>query len=157
MSDYQNNADWDKWPIAKFAFKVNLGYGYLAFETMDGLGASVEKMEFRDGNSVDMRPKFRPTITKYDPVTLKKGVFSGQTDLYGWFKSVRDMEFFADPRTITIELCEMAAGGELTTVFLWTLESAYVTKFTPPSLDAGDDGGVAVEEIEISYEHFTMT
>ncbi len=156
MSDYQENTDSFDWPLAKFAFKVNMGYGYVAFETMDGLGASVEKMEFRDGNSVDMRKKFRPTITTYDPVTLKKGVFSGQKDLYSWFKSVRDMELFADPRTITIELCEVDAGGSMNTIFMWTLESAYVTKFTPPSLDAGDDGGVAVEEIEISYEHFTM-
>ena len=67
------------------------------------------------------------------------------------------MEFFADPRTITIELCEMGSGGSLNSMFVWTLHSAYVTKFTPPSLDAGDDGGVAVEEIEISYEHFTLT
>jgi len=150
-------ADYTEWPLPKFAFRVTLGDlgGQMAFETMDGLGASIAKMEFRDGNSQKFFKQHRPTLTSFEPVTLKKGMFVGDSKLFDWFTNVSDGALFGDSRTVTIELCELE-GNKLNVYFTWTLDKAYVTRFTPPSLDGGDDSSPAVEELELSYQSFTM-
>lgn len=156
------SANYNEWPLSKFSFIVNIGGmgGQLEFETMDGLGATVAKMEYRDGNSQKFYKQHRPTLTSYDPVTLKKGVFQGQNDLYDWFSNVSSGSMFGDSRTVTIQLTELnygAAGSGHQVHFEWTLEKAYVTKFTPPSLDGGADSEPAVEEVELSYQTFTTS
>jgi phage tail-like protein len=156
------SANYNEWPLSKFSFIVNIGGmgGNLEFETMDGLGATIAKMEYRDGNSTKFYKQHRPTLTSYDPVTLKKGVFQGQNDLYDWFSNVAAGSLFGDSRTVTIQLTELNSGfgGESAghqVHFQWTLEKAYVTKFTPPSLDGGAESEVAVEEVELSYQTFS--
>lgn len=152
-----NSADYNDWPLSKFAFRVNIGgfSGELSFQGMDGLGATVGKMEFRDGNSSKFYKQTRPTLTSYDPVTLKKGMFVGDTVLFDWFKNVSQGSLFSDMRTVTIDLCEHQ-GGELTSIFKWTLEKAYITKFTPSNLDGEADTEVAIEEVELTYQSFSM-
>jgi len=155
MSDYSETGS--DWPLAKFSFWVDVGGldGRVAFQTMDGLGASLSKMEFRDGNSSDFHKQSRPTLTAYDPVTLKKGMFSGDMTLYAWFANVKTGFMFSDMRTVTITLCELVAGAQVD-LFSWTLEKAYVTKITPTSMDAESDTEVAVEEVELTYQYFTL-
>ena len=48
------------------------------------------------------------------------------------------------------------SGGQKRIIFKWTLEKAFVVKFTPTSLDGESDGEVAVEELELAYQSFTM-
>ena len=155
MSDYSEGGF--DWPLAKFSFWVDVGGfdGRVSFQTMDGLGASVSKMEFRDGNSPKFYKQSRPTLTSYDPVTLKKGMFPGDGTLFDWFSNVSSGAMFSDMRTVTITLCELSAGAQVD-VFSWTLEKAYVTKITPSSLDAESDTEVAVEEVELTYQSFSM-
>lgn len=152
-----NTGSYDKWPLSKFAFVVNIGGfdGEIAFQGMDGLGASVGKMEFRDGNSSKFYKQTRPTLTSYEPVTLKKGMFSGDTVLFDWFTNVSQGAMFSDMRTVSIQLCELKGSG-LEHIFTWTLEKAYITKFTPSSLDGEADTELAIEEIELTYQSFSM-
>ncbi len=147
---------YENWPLSKFSFKVYIRgiVGEVSFETMDGLGATIAKMEFRDGNSQKFYKQHRPTLTSYDPVTLKKGVFESESALYSWFDNVSTTILFGDRRTVVIDLTEIV-GGVHKVMYKWTLEGAYVTKFTPPSLDGGAEGEVAVEEIELSYQTFS--
>ncbi|MGH1339393.1 MAG: phage tail protein [Aureispira sp.] len=149
--------DYDDWPLSKFSFQVNIGgfTGAVAFQGMDGLGATIATMKFRDGNSPMFYEQSRPTLTSYEPVTLKKGVFEGDTDLFDWFSNVSQGALFSDMRTVTISLSELHGGG-LKNMFTWTLERAYVTKFTPSGLDAEAEGEVALEEIELTYQSFSM-
>jgi phage tail-like protein len=152
-------SDYSKWPIPKFSFWVDIGGsdGRVAFQGMDGLGASVAKMEFRDGNSSKFYKQSRPTLTSFDPCTLKKGMFSGDISLYSWFSNVSSGTWFSDMRTVTITLCEMTDGGKQTDLFCWTLEKAYVTKFTPSNMDAEADSEPAIEEVELSYQSFSIS
>lgn len=145
------------WPLTKFAFEINIGglSGNVSFQGMDGLGATIDKMTFRDGNSTKFYEQSRPTLTSYDPVTLKKGVFSGDTALFDWFTNVSQGAMFSDMRTVTINLSELTGGG-LSHMFTWTLEKAYVTKFTPSNLDGGADTELAIEEVELTYQSFSM-
>lgn len=147
----------NEWPLVKFAFEIAIGdlRGYVAFQGMDGLGASIATMKFRDGNSTRFYEQSRPTLTSYDPVTLKKGVFSGDKDLFNWFKNVTQGSMFSDLRTVTIHMSELTGGGS-THLFTWTLEKAFVTKFTPSNLDAEAENDVAIEEVELTYQAFSM-
>lgn len=151
-------SDYQDWPLAKFAFTVSVGGfdGEVAFQGVDGLGASVGKMEFRDGNSNKFYKQNRPTLASFDPCTLKKGMFVGDMRLYSWFNNVSTGQLFSDTRTVTITLGEHQ-GGTVTPIFVWTLEKAYVTKFTPSSMDGEADAEAAIEEVEITYQSFTMS
>lgn len=145
------------WPLTKFSFIVNIGGfdGEVSFQGMDGLGSTIGKMEFRDGNSSKFYKQSRPTLTTFEPVTLKKGMFVGDMKLFNWYKNVSQGALFSDMRDVTIDLCEFSEG-QLTSIFKWTLEKAYVTKYTPSSLDGEADTEVAIEEIEITYQSFSM-
>lgn len=145
-----------EWPLPKFYFEVDIGTGNLAFQNCDGLEAQISTMEFRDGNSTSFFKEKRPALISFSPVTLKKGVFKGDTDFYKWFKGVAFDNFFGDMRTVKIRLLNTDnGGGAPSTVLEWTLERAFVTKFTPSPLDAEADSEVAIEEIEITYQYFS--
>jgi phage tail-like protein len=147
----------NEWPLAKFAFEISIGgfTGHVSFQGMDGMGATIATMKFRDGNSTKFYEQSRPTLTSYDPVTLKKGVFSGDTELFDWFTNVSQGSMFSDMRTVTISLSELTGGGQ-THMFTWTLEQAFVTKFTPSNLDGEADTELAIEEVELTYQSFSM-
>lgn len=150
-------ANYTDWPVAKFSFEINIGgfTGNVSFQGMDGLGAEIATMKFRDGNSVKFYEQSRPTLTTYSPVTLKKGVFVSDTALFDWFTNVSQGSLFSDMRTVTIHLSELTGSGHAH-LFTWTLEKAYVTKFTPSSLDGEADSEAAIEEVEITYQSFSM-
>jgi phage tail-like protein len=148
--------DYNQWPLPKFSFWVDIGGfdGRIAFQGMDGLGASVAKMEFRDGNSSKFYKQSRPTLTSFDPCTLKKGMFTGDAKLFNWFSNVSSGALFSDMRTVSITLCVLE-GGKQKDIFTWTLEKAYVTKYTPSNMDAESDSEPAIEEVELSYQAFS--
>lgn len=149
---------YDNWALSKFSFVVDIGgfSGEVAFQGVDGLGATVASMKFRDGNSSNFFEESRPTLTTYEPVTLKKGTFIGDSTLFDWFKNVSEGYLFSDMRTVNITLCELGGGGVLNYHFRWTLDRAYVTKFTPSSMDAESDAEIAIEEIELTYQSFQL-
>lgn len=154
-----SEGSYDSWPLSKFSFLVNIG-GFdqaLEFQGMDGLGATITSMKFRDGNSAKFYEQSRPTLTSYEAVSLKKGVFPGDSKLFNWFKNVSQGAFFSDMRTVTITLTELQGSGNHVSMFVWTLEGAYVTKFTPSGLDAESENEIAVEEIELTYQSFSLT
>jgi len=153
---FSSKADYE-WPIAKFAFEVNIGKKNqeVSFQTMDGLGTSISMMEFRDGNSLGFFKQRRPTLTSFDNVTLKKGMFIGDKALFDWYKHVSTGTFWGDLRTVTINLIDWS-GGTKKVLFKWTLDKAFVVKFTPTSLDGEAENEVAVEELELAYQSFTM-
>lgn len=142
-----------EWPVPKFFFEVDIGGSNLSFQACDGLDASVAVMEFRDGNSPRFFKQKRPTMVSFSPITLKKGVFAGNTDFYNWFKGVAINNFFGDMRTVKIRLLSTDQDGAA--ILEWTLEGAFLTKFTPTPLDAEADSDVAIEEIEVTYQSFS--
>lgn len=145
------------WPLPKFYFRVDMGGSNMSFQSCEGLEATIATMEFRDGNSQAFYKQKRPTMVSFSPVTLKKGVFAGNTDFYDWFKAVAFDNLFGDMRTVKIALLntddDSQGGG--TPVIEWTLEKAFVTKFTPSPLDAEADTEAAIEELEITYQAFS--
>lgn len=147
----------DGWALSKFMFEVDLGMDMnIGFQTCDGLEAGTEAYEFRDGNSTDFFKQKRPGQVTFGNITLKKGMFANDKSLYTWFNNVATGALFGDMRDVTIRLLETGRGNGHNTVFTWKLKKAFVVKYTPTTMDAHDGDEVAVEEIEIACQSWTM-
>ena len=152
-----SNSNTSGWALSKFLFEVDLGSNInVSFQACDGLQASVEPYEYRDGNSFEMHKQKRPGTVTYDPITLKKGMFANDTLLYNWFRNVSTGAMFADMRTVIIRLYDTDNGINPKVLYTWTLEKAFVTRYTPSSLDAMAGDEVAIEELEIVCQKWTM-
>jgi phage tail-like protein len=141
------------WPLAKFYFDVSVDWvGTMGFQSCEGLEATVEAYEFRDGNSTNYFKEKRPGLTTFGNITLKKGTFQKDDALYRWFKNVSSGAFFGDLRTVKIKLKDEQGSD----IFTWTVNRAFVVKFTPTSMDANDGDEVAIEEVELACQSWTM-
>jgi len=156
MSDYTENAvNPFEWPLAKFFFRVTIdGLPELGFQTVEGLESEVSVMEYRPGNTQFLFKAKRPGLVTYSNITLKKGMFLGDSNLkdwwhlYAWDKATNRNE----RKEILIELLDEAEDVMMT----WTVKGAFPVKYTPTSLDAEADSEVAVEELEFACESWTL-
>jgi phage tail-like protein len=155
MSDYTENAvNPFEWPLAKFFFRVTIdGLPELGFQTVEGLESEVSIMEYRPGNTQFLFKSKRPGLVTYSNITFKKGEFLGDANLkdwwhlYAWEKAGRN-----ERKEILIELLDESESVMMT----WTVKGAFPVKFTPTSLDAEADSEVAVEEVEVAIESWTL-
>lgn len=139
------------WPLPKFYFTVEIeGIGTTGFQAVEGLEAEVSIIEYRHSNSPEFSKIKMPGMKSYTNVTLKKGVFAGDSDVYDWFASIA-MNTIAR-KTVIIKLLDETGAPALT----WTLNNAFPVKITPSELNSEDDGEPAIEEVEIAFESFTM-
>jgi phage tail-like protein len=133
-----------RWPVARFHFYVMIGGTELGFQTVEGLEASVGVIEYRDGNSPFFGKDKMPGLISYEKVTLKKGVFSNDTNANGWFKEIAQDRLYTKRRTIIIAMMDHG----LVPQFIWRYQDCFLTKVTPSNLDAESESEVAIEEIE---------
>jgi len=156
MSDYTENAvNPFEWPLAKFFFRVTIdGLPELGFQTVEGLESEVSVMEYRPGNTQFLFKSKRPGLVTYSNITFKKGEFMSDANLkdwwhlYAWEKGTNRNE----RKEILIELLDESESVMMT----WTVKGAFPVKFTPTSLDAEADSEVAVEEMEVAIESWTL-
>lgn len=153
-----------KYPLTKMNFVVSIeGAGGGAFSEVTGMEATVDVIEFRQGNSNSLAPIKIPGLVKHGNVTLKYGYVTG-TQLKEWIiKCVSDTRGEKiEKKNISIELIdisetapttvsETASAGGIT----WTLKNAWVTKYSAPDLNA-TTSEVAIESIELAYEELTV-
>lgn len=152
------------YPLTKMNFLVSipdLAGSMAAFSEVTGVEASVDVVEFRQGNAHSLAPVKIPGLVKHGNVTLKMGYTIGN----GFKKWVQDCVLEtrgAMPRkNITIELLDIRDGspnaayeavkGNVT----WILKDAWVTKYSGPDLNASTSE-VAIESVEIAYEELTI-
>lgn len=139
------------WPIPKFYFKVTIGgKGVIAFQEVSGLDTEYDVMEYRAGNSPEFTTVRMPGLKKHSDITLKKGMFSGDTTLFDYFSSVK-MNTVAR-ETVTIQLLDEAQEP----LFTWTLQNAFPKKVTGANLNA-KTSEAAIEEMVLSHEGLTMS
>lgn len=139
------------WPIPMFHFKVTIGSkGAIAFQEVSGLDTEYDVIEYRAGNSPEFTTVRMPGLKKHSDITLKKGMFSGDTTLFDYFSSVK-MNTFAR-ETVTIQLLDEAQEP----LFTWTLQNAFPKKVTGASLNA-KTSEAAIEELILGHEGLTMS
>ena len=133
------------WPLPKFYFEVKIGNEEWFFQEVSGLESEVEVLEYRHGKSKQFSLFKMPGMKKVSDVTLKKGVFTGDTKLFDWFKEVRLNTI--ERKTITISLLNEKGSSEI----VWTLSNAFPKKVESTGLNA-QGNEIAVETIVLAHE-----
>jgi phage tail-like protein len=153
MSNQVTTPATTEWPMAKFYFRVRIeGLPDIGFQTVEGLEVEQSVMEYRSGHYEGFFKTKRPGMLTYANVTFKKGVFEDDNNLHEFFKLYYDHQL-KERKEIELELLDESG----TAIYLWKLYNCFVTKFTPTSMDADADSEVAIEELEISCEHWEQT
>ena len=112
--------------------------------------ASIDLIEFRNGNERESGARKIPGRAKYSNVVLKRGVI-GSLDLYQWLDQVRNGDLGAR-RTVTIHLLNEDRSA---TVLTWKLLRAFPVSYTFSNLDARGEAPL-LEMLELAYERLEM-
>lgn len=151
MADNDGSIQGAPWPLPKFYFSVEVaGIGTMGFQAVEGLSAEVSLIEYRHSNSPEFSKIKMPGMKTYTNVTLKKGVFVGDSDFFDWFNSINMNT--VQRKTVIIKLLDETGDPAMT----WTLRNAFPVKYEPSELNSQEDGEPALESIEIAHEGFTL-
>jgi phage tail-like protein len=132
-------------PYANFNFLVDVGLGdEIGFSEAELPSGEIQVIEYREGADKANTVRKLPGLAKYPNVTLKRGV-TGRTDLFEWWKAVRDGQNAR--RNVTITLLDEQRQA----VQRWLLRNAWPVKIEAGSLNAqGND--VVIESLELAHE-----
>lgn len=152
------------YPLTKMNFLVSVGElsGVAAFNEVTGVDATVDVIEFRQGNSSSLSPVKIPGLVKHGNVTLKMGYTRNQ-EFKTWIQNcVSSQRPELSRKTITIELIDISSGApeSITTsitdsTLTWIFKNAWVCKYTGPDLNSSTSE-IAIESVEIAYEELTI-
>lgn len=157
------------YPLTKMNFLVTVEYAssdgqsQAAFSEISGIDASVDVIEFRQGNANSLSPVKIPGLVKHGNVTLKFG-YTINNSFKDWIQAcVGSSRTQVYPRSkVTIELIDITAAtpSQIQTTTntsnrIWTLSNAWVTKYNAPDLNASTSE-VAIESVELAYEELTI-
>jgi phage tail-like protein len=132
-------------PYLNFNFLVDLGLGdEVGFSEVEVPSGEIEVIEYREGGDRVNSARKLPGLAKYPNVTLKRGI-TGRTDLFEWWKSVRDGQ--VQRRNVTITLLDEQRQA----VLRWHLRDAWPVKLEGPTLNATGNE-VAIETLELAHE-----
>jgi phage tail-like protein len=149
-------------PYAAFNFVVTLDSNPIGgFMEISGLDTENAVIEYRQGNDQTSGAFVRklPGLERYGNVTLRRGIVG---DLQLWFtlrKPLRDADIgpeFGPPGQAAPSLKIDLQDERHNTVQSWTLQNAWVSKLTGPSLNAKGNE-VAMEAIEVVCDRIELS
>ncbi|KAA1183143.1 MULTISPECIES: phage tail protein [Photorhabdus] len=136
-----------EYPIPTYRFVVSIGDEKVPFNSVSGLDISHDVIEYKDGTGNYYKmPGQRQAIN----ITLRKGVFSGDTKLFDWLNSIQLNR--VEKKDISISLTN-EAGTEI--LMTWSVANAFPTSLTAPAFDATSNE-VAVQEISLTADRVTI-
>lgn len=151
------------YPLTKMNFVVTVdstdgSTAKAAFSEITGVEATVDVIEFRQGNSESLSPVKVPGLVKHGNVTMKFGYTHGNSFKKWVDNCISSQRKGMERATVTIELIDTTTDPSPTTLRtsttgpnLWVLKNAWVTKYTAPDLNAMQSE-IAIESVEIAYE-----
>ena len=151
------------YPLTKMNFLVSVDQvtGVAAFTEVTGIDASVDVIEFRQGNSSSLAPVKIQGLVKHGNITLKMGYTRSQNFKDWVYSCVKEQRGETPRRNITIELIDINAGSpqsiaeNVSGPVIWVLKNAWVAKYSGPDLNASTSE-VAMETVEIAYEEMEI-
>ncbi|WP_029322095.1 phage tail protein [Butyrivibrio sp. AE3004] len=163
MATAYENGKGSAYPLTKMNFIVTVDSisGTAAFSEVTGVEASVDVIEFRQGNSGSLAPVKLPGLVKHGNVTLKMGYILSSAFKTWVMDCVSETRGLPPRHNVIIELIDINGGAPTATVtsatgtVQWTLTNAWVTKYNAPDLDA-KNSDVAIETVEIAYEELVI-
>lgn len=149
MADDGSTQSKTDWPLPKFYFQIKWDSVEMHFQEVSGLDMEAQPIEYRAGSSKQFSPLKMPGLKKFSDVTMKKGVFKGDNQLFDWFKENNMNTIKRKPVTISL-LDETGAP-----TMVWKLSNAWPTKVSGTDLKASGNE-VAVETIVVAHEGLTV-
>ena len=135
------------YPYGKFRYRVEIdGLDAGGFSEVTGFDASIDVMEYREGDMVQTPYKI-PGLKKYGNITLKKGLTDSLV-MYEWL--ITGVDGPVDRKTITITSLDESEQP----VASWQVLNAWPVKYTAPDFNA-TSSEVAIETVEIAHEGMT--
>lgn len=162
MAVYENQAGLS-YPLTKMNFLVTVDNvnGIAAFTEVSGVEASVDVIEFRQGNAHSLAPVKLPGLVKHGNVTLKMG-YTNDSAFKTWVQECVSEVRGEMPRSnVSIELIDINGGApqsKVTSVSgttVWILTNAWVAKYNAPDLNSTANE-VAIESVELAYEELII-
>lgn len=138
-----------KYPSLVFHFSVEWGGKSVSFTEVSGLTQEAQVVEYRTGDSNDYNGVKMPGLRKFNNITMKRGISSGDNDFFKWLNTIRLND--VERRTITIKLLNEKHAPVMT----WVAQNAFPVKVEGPGLKASGNE-VAIESIEIAHEGLTL-
>lgn len=133
------------WPLVKFSFQVKWDKDEMVFQEVTGLSSETQVIEYRGGNNKVYSAVKLPGIQKFGNVTLKKGIFKGDTAFWDKYNEIKMNT--VKRSSITISLLDESNAAVMT----WTLTNAFPSKITVTDMKS-DANEVAVETMELAHE-----
>ena len=152
------------YPLTKMNFLVSLpdsAGSMAAFSEVTGIEASVDVIEFRQGNAHSLAPVKIPGLVKHGNITLKMGYTVGNSFKEWVLDCVSERRGAMPRKTVTIELLDIRGEAPQSSYtekkgnICWVLKEAWVTKYSGPDLNASTSE-VAIETIELAYEELEI-
>jgi len=137
------------WPVAKFHFSVQWAGNDIGFQEVSGLEMETQFIEYRAGNDPTYLTQKIPGLKKHGNITLKKGVYAGDSAFWDWYSDVQTNPERREE--VIIQLLDEEGNPVVT----WTVTNAFPVKITGPDLKS-DANEIAIESIELAYEGFTV-
>ena len=132
--------DTKMWPLPSFHFKVTLGsVGEISFSEVSGLETEFEEITYRAGDSNDFTKLKMPGLKKVSDITLKKGIFVSDSQLWKWIGNV-NMNII-QRENVTISLLDESHSAV----------NAWPKKITVEGFKA-DGNSVAMETLILAHE-----
>lgn len=162
MATYDNGSGL-AYPLTKMNFLVTVDGvdGTAAFSEVSGVEASVDVIEFRQGNAHSLSTVKIPGLVKHGNITLKFG-YTLDSAFKSWIMECVSETRGEMPRAkVSIELIDINGGAPSQSVTsiqgsrVWVLTNAWVTKYSAPDLNS-TASEVAIESVEIAYEELTI-
>lgn len=135
------------YPFGKFRFRLEIdGLEAGGFSEVSGFDASIDVIEYREGDMVTTPMKFAG-LKKYGNITLKHGL-TASTVLYEWI--IAGVDGAVERKTVTVTVLDDTGEAAAS----WQVINAWPMKYTAPDFNA-TASEVAIESLEIAHEGMT--
>ena len=135
------------WPVPKFFFRVEcdgLG-GVISCTEVSGLKNTTDTIDYRPGDDPTWIKQKIPGMKSFENVTIKKGVFSGDSRMYDWWSDVQ-----ANPERRE-DMIVSLLDEEENPIFVWTITNVWPVSIAGADLSA-DGNEIAIETLELAHE-----
>jgi len=142
-------------PYGNYNYLVDIGTGEVegpeaGFSEVVLPEASIDVIEYRNGNEKESSTRKIPGRTHYGNFILKRGVI-GSLDLYTWWDQVRN----GDPSAYRTVLIKLQNEDRTAIVLQWKLTRAWPVRYKFSELDAkGKDS--LIEMLELAFERMDI-
>jgi phage tail-like protein len=137
-------------PYASYNFQVEfLGIQHAAFTECILPVASIEVIEYRQGEDAVNNVHKLPGLVRYGNLVLKRGLASSMT-IWDWFAAF--VTGAGTPQTVKVILLDSARNPVIT----WEFSNAWPVRYESPPL-GGKANALAIETLELAVEGMQMT